>query len=543
MMTEGAKYEWDAFVSYSHEDHDWVVSELLPRLRAARIGGQPMRVCIDEESFQPGAPIVTEIEHAVLQSRKTLLILSPAYLKSDWATFESIMVSTLDPANRQRRLLPVLVKKCKLPLRIRGLIYIDLSGTVDADAQFNRLLRAIGGTEDWLLDELYSEGREHYTAHRWQKALGRLRQVQAIRHDYSDVAELIADAEVQKRRQQRRWLIPLGAVAVLIAAIVLLRNFIWPPNPRPPAQLPIAFVSERDGNAEVYSVRPDGSSLMRLTKDPASDAQAVWAPGGTGIAFISDRTDAPEIYVMDADGTDVRRLTNTGGGEKWFSWCRDGKRIVFEWKWAAQDHRDIYTVNRDGSAQTIRTDRAAEHWNASWSPDGKNILFVVKWGTDPEIVTMDLNTAKWTFLTDNSFWDQLPAWSPDGLQIAFVSRREGVWRMLTINSDGSGEHELVANINPDSYAAWSPDGRRVAVVGRADGQDDVYVMNADGSGEIRLTSGPGFDGKPVWSPDGRQIAFESDRDGQPEIYAVNADGSGSEVRVTTGGGHDPSWAR
>ncbi|MGH8587933.1 MAG: toll/interleukin-1 receptor domain-containing protein [Gammaproteobacteria bacterium] len=76
---------------------------LVPRLKTAGI-----RVCIDCETFEPGAPSITEIERGILQSRKTVLVLTPEYLESGWAEFENILVQTQDPATRQRRVLPVM---------------------------------------------------------------------------------------------------------------------------------------------------------------------------------------------------------------------------------------------------------------------------------------------------------------------------------------------------------------------------------------------------------------------------------------------------
>jgi hypothetical protein len=97
-------YRYDAFISYSHRNRDWVHNWLVPRLKHAGL-----KVCIDSESFEPGAPSLTEMERAVLRSRKTVLLLTPEYLQSGWTEFENILVQTLDPAAHQRRLIPVLL--------------------------------------------------------------------------------------------------------------------------------------------------------------------------------------------------------------------------------------------------------------------------------------------------------------------------------------------------------------------------------------------------------------------------------------------------
>ncbi len=71
----------------------------------------------------------------------------------------------------------------------------------------------------------------------------------------------------------------------------------------------IVFVSDRDGNAEIYSCNPDGSNISRLTNNAAMDDEPAWSPDGSHIAFVSDRTGHREIYIMNADGSNVVRRT------------------------------------------------------------------------------------------------------------------------------------------------------------------------------------------------------------------------------------------
>ena len=131
-------YQFDAFISYSHRDADWVRNWLLPRLDA-----RSLRVFIDFRDFQLGAPLLTEIEHGVISSKKTLIVLSPEYLASAWTELENILVQTQDPAAHARRLIPILLKPCKLPLRIGALVYLDFSEPQRGPAQFERLVESI----------------------------------------------------------------------------------------------------------------------------------------------------------------------------------------------------------------------------------------------------------------------------------------------------------------------------------------------------------------------------------------------------------------
>ncbi len=132
------RFRYDVFISYSHRNQEWVRGWLVPQLKDAGL-----RVCIDHESFEPGAPSITEMERAVLQSRKTVLVLTPEYLQSAWAEFENILVQTIDPAARDRRLIPVLFIPCTLPLRIGSLTYIDFTRSAEHEENIERLITTL----------------------------------------------------------------------------------------------------------------------------------------------------------------------------------------------------------------------------------------------------------------------------------------------------------------------------------------------------------------------------------------------------------------
>ena len=74
----------------------------------------------------------------------------------------------------------------------------------------------------------------------------------------------------------------------------------------------IAFVSERDGPAEIYLMEEDGSNQRRLTTNQVPDGSPVWSPDGQRIAFVSTMNGAGELFVMQADGSEQRRLTFDG---------------------------------------------------------------------------------------------------------------------------------------------------------------------------------------------------------------------------------------
>lgn len=72
----------------------------------------------------------------------------------------------------------------------------------------------------------------------------------------------------------------------------------------------ILFFSMRDGDWDIYTIRPDGTELTNLSQTESNETWPSWSPDGTRIAFCSDRDGNFEIYVMSADGTDQQRLTD-----------------------------------------------------------------------------------------------------------------------------------------------------------------------------------------------------------------------------------------
>jgi len=260
----------------------------------------------------------------------------------------------------------------------------------------------------------------------------------------------------------------------------------------------IAFVSERDGNREIYVMSADGSNPRRLTNDRANDRDPAWSPDGMRLAFYSDRTGTADIYVMGADGGGLRNLTNHPANDYHPAWSPDGTRIAFNSE--RDGGSDIYVINADGSGLTRLTAPGTRSGGQVWSPDGTRIAFNSSRDGDDELYVMNADGSGQTRLTFSPGNDGFPAWSPDGAQIAFQSNRDGQFEVYVINADGSNLRRLTTAISNDWWPEWSADGQYIAFISDRDGVGAIYLMAADGSSPRRLTPLNSWSDSPAWRP-------------------------------------------
>uniref|UniRef100_UPI00398F458B toll-like receptor 1 n=1 Tax=Pristiophorus japonicus TaxID=55135 RepID=UPI00398F458B len=79
------KLVYHAFVSYSQHDSCWVKEQLLPNLEER---GSPLRICLHERHFIPGKGIIENIINCIEKSYKSIFVLSPNFIQSDWCHYE-----------------------------------------------------------------------------------------------------------------------------------------------------------------------------------------------------------------------------------------------------------------------------------------------------------------------------------------------------------------------------------------------------------------------------------------------------------------------
>ncbi len=136
-------YRYDAYISYVDADAAWVWETLAPRLEEAGL-----RVAISGDVEEPGVARVVTIERGIRQAKRTVLVLSDAYLGSHMVDFENILAQTLGIQEGNYRLLPVKIApidESRLPVRLAMLTLLDFTRPARVPREFDRLVRALQG--------------------------------------------------------------------------------------------------------------------------------------------------------------------------------------------------------------------------------------------------------------------------------------------------------------------------------------------------------------------------------------------------------------
>ncbi len=229
--------------------------------------------------------------------------------------------------------------------------------------------------------------------------------------------------------------------------------------------------------SDIFSVRPNGSGLKRLTFTGAGWYPA-WSPDGRRIAFTG-RDNA--IWIMRADGSRPRQVTHPGTADQAPCWSPNGVWIAFDRFKAATPPTVIFVVRTDGS--DLRRLRGG--LDPAWSPDGRLIAFT---GTDGIWVMRPNGRGARRVLSGDA---SQPAWSPNGARLAFTWELD-IW---LVKADGTGLRHLATGKAVDQTPAWSPDGRRIAFSrNRA-----IWTIGADGKGARKVTRpGERADATPDW---------------------------------------------
>lgn len=129
------------FISYSRKDI------VFTRKLYSHLIKDGFKCFLDVESIKPGENWVQSLEWAINESNLIVVVLSPAYCKSQWSLLERTASMATDPTGLAKRICPVLSKTCEeyLPPFLKAIAWVDMSTPRRFEKNYPRLYRALKG--------------------------------------------------------------------------------------------------------------------------------------------------------------------------------------------------------------------------------------------------------------------------------------------------------------------------------------------------------------------------------------------------------------
>jgi len=300
-------------------------------------------------------------------------------------------------------------------------------------------------------------------------------------------------------------------------------------------------------NADIWVVPADGSTAPKpLLGGEKTENTPRWSPDGTHLAFISNRDGEMQIYLADADGGNVRQVTKVAAGvQPPMVFSPDASLIAFV--------SDVKIGPEAPANVHVLTRLLFRHWD-EWRENLRHHVFVVPIGGpagsgDP--IARDLTPGDFDSPPTQQE-DAAITFTPDSKELVFVSNREGNDReAYTTNNDvwsvpvgGGTAKKLTPNPASDVQPVFSRDGRYLFVRAQRRPQFesdrfyiDVYDRAAGTKRTLMETTDLSISDFKV-AADGSAIAFVAANHGEDNLFRLPLDGgraTAAPQQLTKGG--------
>lgn len=176
---------------------------------------------------------------------------------------------------------------------------------------------------------------------------------------------------------------------------------------------------------DIFKIHPDGSGLVNLTNAPGNNFMGDWSPDGKRIVFVSQRDGNRQLYVMNADGSNQVRITDGSWENSLPRWSPDGQYIVFESNRSSTTF-SLFTI-QPPAENAVGSGASMETTVSSLTHPGFNNSTPTWINDDWMIISSDMNSGNvpnWELyllksdvseiyrLTDSAGMDRFPDWKP-----------------------------------------------------------------------------------------------------------------------------------
>lgn len=243
--------------------------------------------------------------------------------------------------------------------------------------------------------------------------------------------------------------------------------------PSPDGQLIAVAAAKRD-IANIYLVELDGRIKKKITTTGSNNDPA-FSPEGDRILYVSNRDGDEELYLYTAATGEVEQLTNNTARDFFPSFSPDGQEIVFVSNMDDIHNWEIYKINIIRRKITRLTKN--KYWDGfpKFTQDGKSIVFSSRRNGSEDIYIMNKNGGGQKVLYTSPADENDPVLHSGKLY--FKSDRDGEWEIYQFNL----ENNLLVRLTYNGYPDWNPrishDGSKLFISRKIRRYWHLYFIN------------------------------------------------------------------
>ncbi len=338
---------------------------------------------------------------------------------------------------------------------------------------------------------------------------------------------------------------------------------------------------------QIYTVPVTGGEPRRITT-AGNNQRPRWSPDSRHIAFVSDRTGSEQIWTMDPDGSNAREVTSLSTEAGGVIWAPDGKRLVFSsevypackddecnkreleaeknskvqartytsllyrhWtRWQSKRRSHLFAITLDDGEihELTPGDRDVPPFalggpdDYAVAPDGQELCFAMNVDPEPAISTnsdlfaVSVLGGEPRRITSNAGADNSPQYSPDGKWLAWREQdRPGYesdrWRLMVLERATGKVNNLTEGI--DRWVTgftWAPDSTKLFFTTEDRGRQGVLMVPVQGGGARSIVAGAFSVDDLQMTSDGKTLVFTEQTASRPsEIYAAQSGGAAAPL--------------
>ncbi len=258
----------------------------------------------------------------------------------------------------------------------------------------------------------------------------------------------------------------------------------------------MAFVkSDGPNKKDIWSVKPNGRHLQRLTNVRGESLSPAWSPDGRFVLFsnIQPRGHALGVYDVVAKTTQLIKFPgNTVIGP---CFMPDNRVAV-----GLTDGRNpsIFMLNRAFQKEGKLEASNGIDVSPSFDASGRLMAFTSSRAGGPQIFVKDLSTGSVRRVSMTGSYNTDPSISPDGTLVAYAKRTDAGHRIFVADLRTGQERQITNGPGSDEEPAFAPDGYFIAFMSSRSGAKRVYFTTRFGGEPTMLPTGPGDAGFPAW---------------------------------------------